>query len=432
MNSQGQSSSSRTSYDVTDDDGGVDEAGANMTAFQPPSAEPRPQVLHSTDCYDRYMEFIDNAAAAAYENPSKVTLYIASAPPLDDRLIDIILRLKSHQQKDVQYKQVNFFFRKKEFKEALEYQKIRKCFADYMYIQRGIIQVYVSSNPKYFHTKWCAYVATSDSHVKTLFTSANLTTDHLKPLRCGQKFIPNSVVTDRIERKFFVDCVLNPQHVKCSKECVRINWDRDSKVFKAGYSVYRPPNPQQEKPEQPLDIPQNMSSQLIFQNVVKFIKMAKTRKKGKTSNLSAGNCFIYIVSPFIISKWGDSSVIENLYGICCGSDEASSSDQADLLTKIVHSHDGFSSHPVKMKLAQIENQMRISLAEKKFHCKFIAWVRSGEDEVRILQTSANFNSENMSLLPRVTTGSYSNLDWIVEYSITKAKWMEIKNLIGFD
>ena len=135
MNSQGQSSSSRTSYDVTDDDGGVDQATA----------------LHSTECYDNYVEFIDKAAAAAYENPGKVTLYIASAPLLDDRLNDIILRLKSHQQKDVQYEQVNFFFRKDRFDRVLKYQEITRNYI-VENIPTGILQVYVSSKKKLFHT----------------------------------------------------------------------------------------------------------------------------------------------------------------------------------------------------------------------------------------------------------------------------------------
>ena len=85
-------------------------------------------------------------------------------------------------------------------------------------------------------------------------------------------------------------------------------------------------------------------------------------------------------------------------------------------------------------MTQIGSKVRTSLAlaENKFHCKFIAWVQSDDDEVRILQTSANFTSENMSLSSREGGRDFSNLEWIVEHTITQATWRVVKQLIGFE
>ena len=295
-------------------------------------------------------------------------------------------------------------------------------------IQNGKYKVYVSSD-KYFHTKWCAYVAESDSHVKTLFTSANLTTDHLKPWQYGKKVIPNSVVTDdRMEKGIFENGVLGPQRKRCSSSCSIVKWDSQSKVFKPEYEAYE--HSEKKQTGRSLDIPQNISSRLIYQKVVDFIQTVKTHMRDKPSG---ANHYIYLVSPFIIKTINyDSSIIDKLCEICCDRDGAASSDQAVLTTKIVHFHDRYSPESVKAKLKQIASKVRTSLARNKFHSKFIAWVRSDEVEVRILQTSANFNSENMSLSSREGGWDFSNLEWIVKHAITKAKWIRIIQLIGFE
>ena len=385
------------------------------------------EILDSVNCYGRYMGFPDEAVTHSINKPGEVDLYISSAPHIHTTtLYDVIKHIEPLDQTN--FKCVTFFFRHEDFNTVIGSEVDSMIWTVFQTkIRNGKYKVYVSTD-KYFHTKWCAYAALSDCHVTTLFTSANLTTDHLKPLRCGQNFILNSIVTDTMEVGFFENCVLNPQRSRCSKVCDSIRWDWGSKVHIPDYSDYQPPDP---RPRQRSDIPRNMSSKLIFQNVVNFIEIVKSGKKGKKSDTSGGNHYIYMVSPFIVSKNGDSSIIEKLYDICCRSDGASSSDQADLVTKVVHCHDNF-SQIINEKLAKIAEKMETSPMRNKFHCKFIAWVQSDADEVRILQTSANFNSENMTILPTVTRGSFSNLEWIVEHTVTEATWNGIKQLIGFN
>ena len=397
------------------------------------------------------MRFLEDAVKHSIKKPGEVDLYISSAPHIHiTTLYDVIKHIEpldqthfkcslgqAHPEQPVPgyFKCVTFFFRQDDFDTVIGSKGSNGSNMDSMIstvfkanIQNGKYEVYVSSD-KYFHTKWCAYVAESDSHVKTLFTSANLTTDHLKPLRYGEKIIPNSVVTDRMQKGIFENGVLSPQLARCSHWCSIVKWDSQSEVFKPEYKASEHPNSGQEQLERSVDIPQNVSSRLIYQKVVAFIETAKTHLKDKPSGV---NHYIYIVSPFIIKTLGnDSSIIDKLCSICC--DRAASSDQAVLTTKIVHFHDGFSSKSINMKLEQIGSKVRTFLADNKFHCKFIAWVRSDENEVRILQTSANFNSENMTISPIETRGSYSNLEWIVEHTITKDIWDEkIKQRIGFE
>ena len=222
MKCQGQASSSSTSYDVTDDDGGVDQARAKMKTLQPPSAEPRPQVhvLHSTDCYDKYMEFIDKAAAAACENPGKIKLYIASAPPLDDRLYDILYHV-GRQGKEVRYKQFNFFFRKDEFNKVLKNQKkTREFFANN--IRKGIVQVYVSSNPEYFHTKWAADTEPQTDTEQLMLTSANVIESHLNT-GIENSMIINSLILHHQGTNLFKRDILSPQLKQCAEFCVSID-----------------------------------------------------------------------------------------------------------------------------------------------------------------------------------------------------------------
>ena len=392
----------------------MDDAIKALDAVRLSGTSGKVLTLDRKEGYEEVMGFFQEAADAAESNPDTVKLYFASAPVLEIELMSRIISQIKHKG-GLPFRQVVFFLRDDHFETILGDKKIRKFFRENVDHEKGKVRVYVSQE-LYFHTKWYAYKPDGKGSVQIMCTSANIISSHLKQVSDPKKNSINSFISDSMEKLLFKRNLLYPMFQTCHLLCTNF----DAKGVPRFKNTVQTP------------MIQNLSSHKVYKEIEKFVNDVHAQAN---AHPSAGHT-IYIVSPYVLAekKYNGESVEVNRTVIdkflSLHTNQPVSEPEFKVRLRVIHHEFEYKSRyntqeyvkalaSLRTEVEQKIEHASITRASNKFHIKLIAHVDDDKDDVQVINMSANFTSQNMTIDGNDT---YENLEWLYHHSMTKSEW----------
>ena len=228
-----------------------------------------------------------------------------------------------------------------------------------------------------------------------------------------------------MEKSLFKRNLLDPMSQTCKHLCANIDAEGEPE-----FDI-----PAKGKPE--FDIPvqmrmiQNLSGHKIYKEIENFVNDVHAQAN---AHPSAGHT-IYIVSPYVLAQrkyYGTTvevnrTVIDKFLSL--HKNQPVSKSKFKVRMNVIHHEYEFESryntkefvtalNSLKTDVKDIEHAS-ITRASNKFHIKLIAHVDDDKDDVQVINMSANFTSQNMTIDGNDT---YENLEWLYHHSMTKSEW----------